>query len=86
VVRHGRSSVFWPRDGCVKILANLSRQKIIDFPVPRDGGALPGASIDVDGMAAALTEQFAALALEVPDEIDSLHAVNLKGSRITSSP
>jgi hypothetical protein len=34
----------------------------------------------------ALTEELAAVSLQVPDQIEALHAVSLNGSRMTSAP
>jgi hypothetical protein len=54
------------RDGDFEVLADLAGQEIVDFPVSRDRGALPGGSVHVDGMAAALTKQLTAMTLEMP--------------------
>jgi hypothetical protein len=75
-----------PRAGDFQILTDLAGEKLVDLPVPRDRGALPSDSVDEDGVAASLAKQLAAMAFEMPDEVDPLHAVSLKGSRITSAP
>ena len=58
-----------------------------DLPVPWDGGALSCLRVEIDSVAAPLTEELATVSLEVTDQVLSFHyAGKTNGSRMTSSP
>src|SRR5258708_943198 len=63
-----------------QIFANFSRSKFNDFPMARDGGNFLHSTIDIDGVIAAFAQKFAAVAFQMPDQIQPFHA-SASGSR-----
>ena len=62
------------------------REELVALAMAGHARGFTGAGVDVDRVAAALTEQHAAVPLQMPDQIDPLHAGSLSGSRMTSAP
>jgi len=69
-VRHCSST----RLGDAEILANARRHWLDDLVVTRHGARLPVGWVPVDGVAAPLSEELAAVAFEVADKVRSLHS------------
>ena len=61
------------RSDC-KLLADLSREAIVDLGVARDGSFRANGRVDVDRVTAALAVQFAPLVLQMRDQRVPLHA------------
>jgi hypothetical protein len=78
----GLGSGHWDRE----LFADLPSQELVDCAMAGYGSALADTTIDVDRVPPALSEQLTAMLLEMANQVDSLHAVNLRGSRMTSSP
>jgi hypothetical protein len=55
----------WTRN--FQIFANFSRGKFDDFAMTRNGGNFFHGTIDIDGVIAALAQQFAAVTFQMPD-------------------
>ena len=73
--------------GNFKILADLACCELQDFAVARHAGHLLLWTVHVDGVIAALTQELAAVTLQVPDQLEPLHAApRSNGSRMTSWP
>jgi len=70
----------------LQVTADLPREIVVDLPVARNSRALAHGAIDVNRMSATLTEEHAAARLQMPDELDPLHADMPSGSRMTSAP
>lgn len=51
-----------------------------------NSGSLARSRVDIDGVIGALAEEFAAVLLQMSEQVASLHAVIRSGSRITSTP
>jgi hypothetical protein len=50
-----------------QIFANFSRGKFDDFAMTRNGGNFFHGTIDINGVIAALAQQFAAVTFQMPD-------------------
>ena len=66
-----------------EITADLSCKVLVDLSVSRNRGDLARRTIHIDRVLATLPQEFAAVSLEVADEIAPLHPVILSRSRIT---
>jgi hypothetical protein len=75
----------WDR-GRTRVAADLPRQMLLDLPMPRYRRHPLLPRIDVERVAAPLTEETTTLLLEVSDQVPTPHAAATRsGSRITSA-
>ena len=58
-------------------------KKFVDLSMARDCGCFAGGSVDVDTVTAAFTQKLDTVTFEVTDQIDPLHEIEARGSRIT---
>ena len=61
-----------------KVAANLSREKVFYFTVARHCGGCAGAWVEIDGVAAAFTQQFTSQSRKMANEITPLHSTIVK--------
>lgn len=66
-----------------QVFANLLSEEIVDLPVTRNRGCFPGSTVDVNTVTAALAEELDTMTLKMTDQVDPLHEMEARGSRIT---
>src|SRR3989475_7317858 len=72
------------RLGDFEVAADLARQQIVDFSMPRHSGSFARRAVHIDRVIGAFSQQLAAMGLEMPNEVTPLQAgVILKRSRMT---
>lgn len=75
--------------GCrnTEITTDFANKEFIDFAVPGNCGHLRVRDVHVDRMVAALSQEFAVVIKQVPNQLSAFHGVDISnGSRETSWP
>ncbi len=68
----GRDSLFWCWN--TKVSTDFAREKIVDLAMAGDAGRSVRCGVEVDGMAASLTQKLAAMVLQMANQVAPLHA------------
>lgn len=69
-----------------EISADFLGEILVDFGVSGNCGCLSGSAVHVNRVVGSLSQQFAAVVFEMPDELAPLHPVIFSGSRMTPGP
>ena len=72
------------RDRDFEVAANLARKEFIDLAMARHRGRLPRDRIQINRMAATFAKQAAAMTLQMPNEIDTLHLARPRPSAVAT--
>ena len=75
------------RLGNIQIFADLLREKFDNLAMSRNGCGFLRATVDIDSVIGAFSQEFTTVLLKVAEQFTTLHAVvSASGSRTTSAP